>query len=66
MVTAEFDPLRDEGIAYADKLKAAGNKVKLSNYDGMIHGFFTLGYMFTRGKDVVAEACGELRKAFAK
>jgi acetyl esterase len=66
VITAEYDPLRDEGIAYAEKLRTAGNQIKLSNYPGMIHGFFTLGYVFDRGKDAVAEACGALRQAFAK
>lgn len=40
--TAEFDPLKDEGRKYADKLKAAGNKVVFKEYDGMIHGFISM------------------------
>jgi len=40
--TAGFDPLRDEGIDYADKLKAAGNKVQYTNYPGLIHTYFTM------------------------
>lgn len=40
--TAQFDPLRDEGKAYAQKLKKAGNKVQYTNYDGLIHTYFTM------------------------
>lgn len=39
IVTAEFDPLRDEGEAYGAKLAAAGNKVKVHRVKGTVHGF---------------------------
>ena len=43
IVTAEFDPLRDEGEAYGERLRAAGVPVTVRRYDGQIHGFMSLG-----------------------
>ncbi len=42
VVTAGFDPLRDDGAAYAQQLADAGNEVYHHNFDGMIHGFFNM------------------------
>jgi acetyl esterase len=43
IVTAEFDPLRDSGAAYADALRAAGGQVDYIAGPGMVHGFFDMG-----------------------
>jgi acetyl esterase len=64
VVTAEYDPLRDEGEAYAAKLRAAGVAVDHTRYDGMIHGFFGLGAAFDAARDAMAETGAALRSAF--
>lgn len=66
VITAEFDPLRDEGEAYAARLKEAGVPVEAKRYDGAIHGFFNLGHIMDQGKQVMADAVVRLKTAFAK
>jgi acetyl esterase len=66
VITAEFDPLRDEGEAYAKRMKDAGVSVEYADYKGMIHGFFSMGHIFDQGKKAVADACAKLKAAFAK
>ena len=62
VVTAELDPLRDEGEAYAARLREAGVPVKHKRYDGMIHGFLSLTGVFEQARQAVAEAAAELRR----
>ena len=63
VITAGFDPLKDEGKAYADGLRAAGVDVQYVNYDGMIHGFIALTALVENAANAVAETGVALKKA---
>jgi acetyl esterase len=62
--TAEFDPLRDEGEAYAVRLREEGVPVRLERYDGMIHGFFGMTALLEPARRAVDDAAATLRRAF--
>jgi acetyl esterase len=64
IATAEYDPLSDEGEAYAEKLRAAGNLVMLLRYPGMIHEFFKMGGFVPDVARAHADAAAALRGAF--
>ncbi len=57
VVTAELDPLRDEGEAYADALEAAGVRVERRRFDGLIHGFIDMGPHSSSAQAAVDETC---------
>lgn len=65
VMTAEFDPLRDEGEAYAARLAEAGVPARLRRYDGMIHGFLSMGGLIEGAKPAVADAVDALRAGLA-
>jgi acetyl esterase len=62
VVTAGFDPLRDEGDAYARKLREAGVRVDAVCYGGMIHGFMPMGRLIETGNRAVAHVAASLRQ----
>ncbi len=64
IVTAGFDPLVDDCIAYADRLREAGVDVEYRCFDGMIHGFLTLGKMFADSGLAIELAARALARAF--
>jgi acetyl esterase len=63
VITAEFDPLRDEGEAYAKLLTEAGVPATASRYDGMIHAFFQMDSLFPQSAAAIEEAATALRGA---
>ncbi|MGE0688725.1 MAG: alpha/beta hydrolase [Dehalococcoidia bacterium] len=63
--TAEFDPLRDEGEAYAASLEKNGVPVTLKRYDGLIHGFMSNHNEFDAAKLALIETAAQLRVMFS-
>jgi acetyl esterase len=63
--TAEFDPMRDEGNAYARKLLTAGVAVEHVCHDGMVHNFHALGAVLPQGRLVLAQIGEQVRRVVA-
>jgi acetyl esterase len=63
VLTAGFDPLRDEGAAYADRLSAAGNRVTYVCFERQVHGFILMGKVLDEANTAVALCAAELRRA---
>ena len=63
ILTAGFDPLRDEGEAYGKRLREAGVSVDAVCFGGMIHGFAPMGRLIQTGNRAVSLVAGSLRHA---
>ena len=64
ILTAECDPLRDEGEAYGQRLREAGVRVEVQRYPGMPHGFFSFVAALDVGRRAFADASSRLQSAF--
>jgi acetyl esterase/lipase len=65
VITAEFDPLRDEGAAYAEALAAAGVSAKHICFDGLVHDFLATSALFACSQAAFEQVVGELKRALA-
>ncbi|HEX4034514.1 MAG TPA: alpha/beta hydrolase [Solirubrobacteraceae bacterium] len=65
VVIAEYDPLRDEGVSYAEALSAAGVEVSVHRYDDQPHGFFSFVNAFQTGNRAVERVGAQLREIIA-
>lgn len=65
IVTAGFDPLQDEGKAYAEALEAAGVQVEHVHFDSMIHGFISMPGILEQGRQGLAQCATALQSALA-
>jgi acetyl esterase len=66
VITAEFDPLRDEGEAYAAKLQQAGVPTVSTRYKGVVHGFVGMGRFIPQADEATDQICNYLRTQFQK
>jgi acetyl esterase len=65
IITAGYDPLRDEAKAYADRLAEAGVAVEYRCFDGQIHGFMSMGRIIDDAAVAIGEVGASLRRALA-
>ena len=65
MITAKYDPLCDEGEAYARRLRESGVRTELRRYDDALHGFFTMT-VTERSNEAIRDAARALRSALAE
>ena len=64
VITAQYDPLRDEGEIYAERLSVAGNQVALRRWDGVFHGFVGFADRLSKGSEAIHFSAKRLRESF--
>ncbi len=64
IITAQMDPLREDGKQYAEKLKKAGVSARYHCYDGMIHGFITADKVLSQADEALDEVAADLRNTY--
>ena len=64
IITAQFDPLRDEGEAYAKRLEEAYVPLTLKRYEGVTHGFLSMASIVDKGRKAIEDAASHLRASF--
>ena len=65
VLTAGYDPLRDEGVAYAQRLSEAGVRATLLSFERQIHGFILMGRVIDEANEAVAACADALRRALS-
>ena len=66
VLTAGFDPLRDEGAQYAQALTAAGNRASYVCFERQVHGFILMGKVLDEANTAVALCAAELKRALGR
>ncbi len=64
IIVAGFDPLREEGLAYGDILRAAGSQANVTNYGGMFHAFIQMPGVIGVADQAIDHCVAALRRAF--
>ncbi len=66
VIVGDCDPLRDESLAFAERLRQAGNEVEHHVYPGMIHGFFTMGALIDAADRAIGQSAEFLKRVFER